>query len=167
MIWKPWPARNILGIIEARQIWLNRIFRRDTIEGIFWKLFLGSTCKAQYTCKADELINVPLPISKEKLFSSETGDHAPRPILDQIKEEERNVRITKKNNNHSIFQQTWGAAQKKCVTLAKWHLFFTSFSKKVICDFGQITCFFSMSISYKNKGHKAMEELWIYIYKCT
>ena len=125
MIWKPWPARNIVGIIEARQIWLNRIFLRDTIEGIFWKLFLGSTCKAQYTCKADELINVPLPISKEKLFSSrETGDHAPRPILDQIKEEERNVRITKKNNNHSIFQQTWGAAQKKCVTLAKWHLFF-------------------------------------------
>ena len=113
MIWKPWPARNILGIIEARQIWLNRIFLRDTIEGIFWKLFLGSTCKAQYTCKADELINVPLPISKEKLFSSrETGDHAPGPILDQIKEEERNVRITKKNNNHSIFQQTWGAAQK-------------------------------------------------------
>ena len=141
MIWKPWPARNIVGIIEARQIWLNRIFLRDTIEGIFWKLFLGSTCKAQYTCKADELINVPLPISKEKLFSSETGDHAPRPILDQIKEEERNVRITKKNNNHFTFLQTWETAPKKYVWL--WPI-------------GM--CFFSLSISFKNMGHKAVEE---------
>ena len=114
MIWKPWPARNILDIIEARQIWLNRLFHRDTIEGIFWKLFLGSTCKAQYTCKADELINVPLPISKEKLFSSsETGDHAPSPILDQIKEEERGTCELQKRTTITSFFYKVGERLKK------------------------------------------------------